>query len=93
MVETSAAVGDLVDDSTLVGAATAGSVFLGNRLRYTEDLDRVPLPEVLVVAMFPERLDAFVGAYRLVYANELHVADCPTCSAYDPTVRVFRRDR
>ena len=83
MVEASIAVGDLVDDSTLVGTQLAATVFLGNRLRYTENQDRVHTTEILVRA-FSAWDEALAEGYRLVDVQLLHGKD---------TLRIYRRER
>ena len=83
MVEASSAVGDLVDDSTLVGTQLAATVFLGNRLRYTENQDRVHTTEILVRA-FSAWDEALAAGYRLVDVQLLHGKD---------TLRIYRRER
>ncbi len=83
MVEASSAVGDLVDDSTLVGTHFAATVFLGNRLRYTENQDRVHTTEILVRA-FSAWDEALAEGYRLVDVQLLHGKD---------TLRIYRRER
>jgi hypothetical protein len=94
-LEASAAVVAIVDEDTLVGSRFASSVFLGNRLRYTERLrDPNTRLDVLVAAYLP--LDpTLVEAYRLVARYEIAGMTCVgdgCAEGWEPTVWIYQRN-
>jgi hypothetical protein len=94
IVEASRAIGASVDESTFVGTLTASSVFLGNRLRYTLDLDGESKPDVLVVGTYWEfRNPAVADGYDLIDSYPLQFEPCSgECFPYDSAIHVYRKD-
>ncbi len=90
IAEAASALGEMVDDSTVVGTVSGASVFLGTRIRYIEQFEAEALPDVLMVAF--GRMRPPPEQYRLARQFELQLAEHYVHSV-DATLRIYQRIR
>lgn len=94
IAEAASALGEMVDDSTVVGAVAGASVFLGNRIRYIEQFKAEALPDVILVAFGlmrppPEEQYRLAREFQLQLGEHFGHYD----NSLDATLRIYQRIR
>ncbi len=83
----SAGLAEFADAESVFGAGGASSLFLKNRLRYTEKIDIDNLPEMLVVAF--DKIDPkILDHYTVIHEQEIHFV---SKTIPETTIRIYER--